>query len=193
MMTRRKRVAIVILILLILLLLIGWLLYVLLSGRASAPSSTPVVQEASKEEVIPSRPTVSEVELEQERQTRATSADVAALSKTFIERYGSYSNEAAFANLRDVLPLMSNAFAASTQAFIDEGEVPEEYYGVSTRIVSVEVNSKDEAAGRATVKAMTQREESVGSPQNETVKYQEIILTFVMEDGAWKIDSASWQ
>ena len=38
----------------------------------------------------------------------------------------------------------------------------------------------------------TQREEAIGSPQNISVKYQEIELEYVMEGGVWKVDSANW-
>lgn len=191
MITRKQRIVIVILILIVCLFLAAWFFYLLLRGETTVTQAPVVEQE--QEEVIPSRPTVSEVELEEEREDRSASSDLLAFSKTFIERYGSYSNEAAFANLRDVLPLMSDSFAARTQKFIDEGEVPEEYYGVTTKVLTVEVSDKDDEAGRATIEATTQRAETVESPQNETVKYQEITLTFVMEEGAWKIDSANWQ
>ncbi|MFA4845064.1 MAG: hypothetical protein WC654_00710 [Patescibacteria group bacterium] len=193
MMTRRTRISIIVLILLILLLLLGWVFYVLFSGKEQAVEVVEVTVAVEEEQVVPDRPTVSEVELEEERETRTNASDVTSLSKTFATRYGSYSNEANFANLNDVLPLMSATFAQKTQKFIDEGESPEEYYGVSTSIVTVTVDSKDESAGTAQVTIMTQREEAIGSPQNISVKYQDIILTFIMEGGSWKVDSASWQ
>lgn len=194
MMTRRKRISIVVLILLILLLLLLWLLYVLFFGKGDKVEEVEKVEEVTTEEqVVPDRPTVSEVELEEEREMRTSASDVTSLSKTFVTRYGSYSNEAHFANLEDVLPLMSASFAAKTQKMIDEGEIPEGYYGVSTSIVTVTVDEKDEAAGTAQVTIMTQREEAIDSPQNTTVKYQDIILTFITEGGSWKVDSASWQ
>lgn len=194
-MTRRTRISIIALILLILLLLLLWLLLVLFSGKAqTVPSADPgPSQETTEGDVVPDRPTVSELELEEQRETRTTTSDVTSLSKTFVTRYGSFSNEANFANLEDVLPLMSEAFAAQMRTLIDEGIAPEEYYGVTTSIVAVTVKEKNEAAGTARVTVMTQREEAVGSPQNVTVKYQEIVLTFITEDGSWKVDSASWQ
>lgn len=194
-MTRRKRISIFVLILLVLLLLLFWVLYVLLSGKEEAVVTVDpgLSLGAVEQEVVPDRPTVSELELEEERDVRVSTSDVTSLSKTFVTRYGSFSNEANFANLEDVLPLMSEAFAAKTQKIIDESEAPEEYYGVSTSIVTVSVDEKDDEAGTAQVTVMTQREESVGSPQNSSVKYQEIILTFVFEEGVWKVNSASWQ
>ncbi|MBI5794035.1 hypothetical protein HZA87_03040 [Candidatus Uhrbacteria bacterium] len=193
MMTRKTRISMVVLILLILLLLLFWLLYVLFFGKEKVKEVAEVDQVAEVTESIQDRPTVSELELETERETRTNTSDVTSLSKTFVTRYGSYSNEANFANLEDVLPLMSEAFASATQKMIDEGKVPEEYYGVSTSIVTVTVDEKDETAGTAKVTITTQREEAIGSPQDTTVKYQDIVLTFITEDGSWKVDSAVWQ
>lgn len=191
-MTRRKRLTIIVLISLAFLLLFIWLLWALIS-RGGAQQVDEVVQVEELEEVIPIRPTISEQELEEERGTRTTAADVVSLSKSFVTRYGSYSNEAHFANLEDVLPLVSVSFASELENIIDTGVAPEEYYGVTTSIVTVKVQEEDDTNGKASATATTQREEAVGSPQNTTVKYQDIILTFVMEDGSWKVDSATWQ
>ncbi len=194
MMTRRKRLLIVLLVLLILLLLLIWLLFVLLSKPSSVESPVvipaPVVEE---QKVLTPRPTISDQELETEREARTVSADVVSLSKTFITRYGSYSNEAHFANLTDVLPLMSAQFAQQTREFIQTAEVPQTYYGVSTTVITVKVDAKDEDAGSANATITTQREEAIGSPQNTSVKFQDVIVTFVMEEGSWKVDSAVWQ
>lgn len=194
MMNRRKRLLIVLLIFLIVLLLLIWLLWVLFSTPRTA--DIPVVITSSVVEeptVVTPRPTISDQEFETERQTRTVSADVVSLSKSFITRYGSYSNEAHFANLTDVLPLMSVKFAQETREFIETANIPETYYGVSTTVITVTVDEKDEESGIAQVTITTQREEAVESPQNTSVKFQDVILTFVMEDESWKVDSAIWQ
>jgi flagellar basal body-associated protein FliL len=192
-MSRRTRIVLIVLIVLILLLLLLWIFYALFS-RKDETTQTPIspVQEETPE-IIPTRPTVSQNELEAEKETRATSSDVVSLSKTFVTRYGSYSNEANFSNLTDVLPLMSAAFAAETQAFIDRSTPPSEYYSVSTQVITVNVKDKDEETGTSQVSVTTQREEAVGSPQNSFVRYQEILLNFVKEQDVWKVDSATWQ
>ena len=194
MMTQRKRFSLLGLILLALLLVIIWIIYVLFSNGSDTVDVTQDVEPDVEDvvEVIPDRPTVSEQEMEDEREERTASADVISLSKTFVERYGSYSNEADFSNLVDVLPLMSDSFASQTESFIEQSEAPEEYYGVSTSVITVEVVNEDEESGVAQVLVNTQREEAIGSPQNISVKYQEIELEYVMEGGVWKVDSANW-
>jgi hypothetical protein len=193
MMTRRKRLTLVALILLAFLLLLFWLLMFLFSAdEVQKVEEVQVVQQVEEvEEVIPVRSTISDKELASERETRTVSADVVSLSKTFVTRYGSFSNEANFANLEDVLTLMSESLAASTQSLIDSSEPLDYYYGVTTSVITVKVSSQTDVAAQVTV--TTQREEAIDSPQNISVKYQDIVLTYVKEGGVWKVDSSVWQ
>jgi hypothetical protein len=186
---RKKRLLIEILVI-ILLLIIGWVLYVWLSDNdvAVTPASDALQIDLQEEE---SSPTVSEQEIKRTETVRAESTDVISLSKTFVERYGSYSNEANFSNLVDVLPLMSESFRSETESFIETAVAPEEYYGVSTQVIIVDVSSEDDEV--ATVLVTVQREEAIGSPQDTSVKFQEIILKMIKEQGSWYVDSATWQ
>lgn len=190
-MTSSRKRTILILLVLILLLLLLWFLWVFFS-RSEEPTTVvdDTVVEEVVDDVIPDNPTISEEAIERERETRDLSADVISLSKTFAERYGSYSNEADFANLTDVLPLMSDEFADSTEDFIEAAVAPEDYYGVSTQVITVDVQSETET--EAVVVLTTQREEATGSPQNTSVYYQDIQLTFVKESGEWRVDTATW-
>lgn len=189
MMTPRKRQITIILILVIIVLLIVWLLSFLF--RSSSEPLIPL--DSTKTEQVGDVPATLSEQAEQKEQTqRDTSSDVISLSKIFVERYGSYSNESNFANTKDVLPLMTQKLASASQNYIDNAKVPEGYYGITTRVVSVKVNSFDESAGVGTLLVSTQREESKDSPQNATVKYQDIELKFIKEAGVWKIDSATW-
>ena len=162
-MTREKRTTLIVLIILILLLVLGWILWVVFGGD-STPANVVIEEEIEqvKDDAPPKRVTVSEQELEEEREERVASTDVISLSKTVVARYGSYSNESDFQNLIDVLPLMSAGFAEQTQAFIDGAQIPDEYYGVSTRVITVDVEAQDDVLGVAQVRVTTQREEAIG-------------------------------
>jgi cytoskeletal protein RodZ len=187
---QRKRTILILLAFIVLLLLLLWFLLAFFSRTPQTiePSVETPVEEVK--EVIPSNPTISEEAVEKERETRNGSADVISLSKTFVERYGSYSNEANFANLIDVLPLMSSALASKTESFIASNVAPEEYYGVTTQVITVNVEEKTDS--EAQVRLTTQRQEATGSPQNSSVYYQEIELFFVKQQGEWRVDSVSW-
>lgn len=189
MMTRRARLLTVEAILVaILILLIGLFFFLRPADEQPAPQQpTSTLASVTSTPPAPSNPL-----LEQEQIARNQAAGVTVVAKLFVERYGSYSNEANFKNLFDVLPLMTNAFAQSTRTFIETAKAPSDYYGVSTRVVTVKVEQMDEANGTAMILVNTQRESATGSTQNTTVSYQEIRIKLVRESGVWKVDSAAW-
>jgi hypothetical protein len=185
---KRKRLIFFLLAMLVLIVLLVWMLISLFSSDESDVATTePTTNTTVVQEVEP----VSVID-EQRKQTREQSAGISALAKTFAERYGSYSNESRFSNLRDLLPLMTSSFAKSTQAVIDSSETPATYYGVTSRVVTVEVLSLDEEVGTASFELTLQREEAVGSPRDISVSYQKLHLDFEQEDRIWKVASASW-
>jgi len=113
-------------------------------------------------------------------------------ARIFAERYGSFSNESYFQNLRDLFPLMSQTMQDKTQGYIDSNTVGDDvlsYYGVSTRVLSVSVTEQGDTA-EITVK--TQREETVGGPYNTSVRYQDLELIMIKIGNDWKIDTATW-
>jgi hypothetical protein len=185
--TRRNLlVALVTILALLIALLLWWFLRPNVQPASQAPAA-PVVS-------LPASNTGSAASERQQEalQIRNETASLQSASKTFAERYGSYSTEANYANLRDVIPLMDASFGAATQAFVDAATPPAEYYAVTTRVISVSVDVQDEAAGTATVTLTTQREEARGSMQNVSVRYEDLRLTFVTEEGTWKVSSATW-
>lgn len=189
--TTRRNVLIAILVALA--LLIAFLLWFFLRPKPKPVVITPPVVAEKPLPTAATKPTVSQEKTKKEQAVRVASASLQSASKTFVERYGSYSTEADFANLTDVLPLMSKAYAATTAAYIATAVSPKEYYGVTTRVITVKVDAQDDAAGTAQVTLTTQREEAKGSVQNVSVKYQDIALTFVKEDGEWKVSNALWK
>lgn len=190
MMTRRKRLAVLglLILLLILVLLLLW------RFLRPVPEAAPTEPDLSlkPDEILTDTPTLAEQQLKEEQDTRAQTAGATTVAKMFVERYGSYSNEAEFQNLRDVLPLMTDTFAEKTRAFIEGAEIPETFYGVTTRVLIVQVERMDETAGEATFKINTQQERAEGSAQNVSVHYQEIRVELKREAGVWKVSSAAW-
>lgn len=155
-----------------------------------APETGSIAEESGAETPPSSTTPTAEVQAEQEERTRTVSVQTTV--KTFVERYGSFSTEANFANLRDVLPLMTGELEAATRATLANPPAATEYYGVTTKVVAVNVKAMDETALTATVTISTQREEAKGSPQNISVKYQSITLTLRKVSGEWKVSGATW-
>lgn len=117
---------------------------------------------------------------------------VETVAKSFAERYGSYSSQSNFQNLRDLMPLMTSSFQVETENLIATLEVEDMYHGITTRVLSVDVTlSEDETI--ATCDVQTQREEAWASPLNAEVTYQVLALLLVKDAGEWKVDNATWE
>lgn len=192
MLSRRTKLIAVLLLMLLALGLGGAILW-----RLFAPSTPPPT-----EEVVDTTPEPNEVAKTPERpnappvvptEDRTATFSVQSLAKTFTERFGSYSTEADFQNLTDVLPLMTTAYAAETEAFLATAIPPSEYYGVTTRVVSIKILSSDETLGTASLEVSTQREEAKGSAQNISIRYQTLALSFLKENDTWKVSAATWK
>ena len=88
---------------------------------------------------------------------------------------------------------MTEAFAAETAHTISITDVPETHYGVTTRVITLDVTNMDELNGLASLTITTQREESIDSPQNISVRYQDVLLELVQVNSEWLVSSAKWQ
>jgi len=185
-MTRRKKLTILAVILILAIILLLWFLL-----RFRQAQGDVVVVPVQEIEELPA-PTTSPIQ-QQRVEERQTTASVQTLAKTFTERYGSYSNESEFENLRDLFPLMTQEFAGKTALFIQNTTIPETFYGVTTRVISIDVVEYDEVAGSAQLTVKTQREEAIDSSQNISVRYQDLEIDFVFQGGQWFISDAVWQ
>lgn len=193
MMSPKTRRNLLVAILVLLALLIAFLLWFFLKPKPKPVVIQPPVVVEKPLPTASTKPTVTQEKAKQEQAVRTASASLQSASKTFAERYGSYSTEANFANLTDVLPLMTKAYATTTAAYIATAVSPKTYYGVTTRVITVKVDAEDDTAGTAQVTLTTQREEAKGSVQSVTVKYQDLVLSFEKEGGEWKVSNAVWK
>lgn len=193
MITRKTRWITVAVVLVVILLLLLWM-WILFRPKVEGVQEIPVSDRPPEGVTIIEEKglSLSEETLKKEQETRNQSAGATTIAKLFVERYGSYSNEANFQNLVDVLPLMTESFADETRSFITSAKIPETYYGISTSVLTVNVEAINESVGTSTILMQTQREVAEGSTQNVSVKYQEIRLKLIKEAGVWKVDSATW-
>ena len=149
-MSPKTRRNILVAILVLLALLIAFLLWWFLRSKPKpAAVVPPVVVETPLPTSTTKKPTVSEEKAKKEQAVRVESASLQSASKTFAERYGSYSTEANFANLTDVLPLMTVGYASRTRAYVASATSPTEYYGVTTRVITVVADNGVELSATA--------------------------------------------
>lgn len=189
-MTRRTKIiiAIVIIVLILVALLLFWLRFFTNRGT---PAVVVVEEEVAGQESVTTTPPIAQIPAEEPRTN--TEVSIESLSLTFTERYGSYSNESNFANLDDLEPLMTSRLQAELAALAASTTVDDVYYGITTRVISINTISLDETTGSATVEVLTQREEAIGSPLNAEVRYETMVLELLKQGGVWKVDDATWK
>lgn len=130
-------------------------------------------------------------------QREKTIADLTRMSMSFVERFGSYSNQSNYNNIEDLMMYMSQDMSDWAEDHIRENRRKKQnvsiYSGVSTRALSAQAIDFDSTGGTAEIKISTQRRESTGSTSNAKIYYQDIKVYFVQEDSVWKVDGAYWQ
>lgn len=116
------------------------------------------------------------------------------VARTFVERIGSYSSEAEAANIEDIMGMATVAFKNKLGALAKESRATSggAYYGISTQVLTAPktVNSTDT---QMVMTMTTQREETIDTPGNTTVKYQEITITLVKSGTTWLVDGYAWK
>jgi len=119
------------------------------------------------------------------------------VASSFVERFGSYSNQSNYKNLDELNVFMT----ASMQNWIirykedlkKQNPDINTYYALETKAISTQVRSLDEKAGRGEILVKTQRQEFKNSITNPRIFYQDILLNLVKVDNQWKINGAYWQ
>jgi len=124
--------------------------------------------------------------------------DLMRMAASFAERFGSYSNHSNFSNVVDLKVFMSTKMQKWADNFVYEqlakGVGDNVYFGVTSKAIGKEVKAFDDNVGVASVMVITRRREYTGTTVNLSNTYdQDILISFVNENGAWKIDAADWQ
>jgi hypothetical protein len=123
--------------------------------------------------------------------------DLKQMAGLFAERFGSYSNQSNYRNLRDLEIFMTVKFAAWAEDFIKKQIESKEdtsiYYGISSKSISMTVNEFKAEEGVARIMVSTQRRESLATGANAAGFRQNIEIVFLKQGGVWKVDEANWQ
>lgn len=114
-------------------------------------------------------------------------------ARSFVERFGSFSTESDYKNVEDVMNLATNDLQGRLWNIAEQArrDVVGSFYGVSTRVISMNTVSQTDTA--ASLVITTQREETFETPANTSVKYQDITLDLVRVGDSWLVNDFLWQ
>jgi hypothetical protein len=158
--------------------------------QQAEPLAQPIIKEPVEQQtaVQPVSP-LKKAEVKQE--------DLARIAAAFAERFGSYSNQSDYGNIRDLQIFMTAKMKDWAENYIEDARARKTntviYYGIITKSISSEVKQFDQDIGQAEVLVRTQRRESAGVSSNSSTFYQDIIIKYLREKGVWRIDGVGWQ
>ncbi len=190
------------------------ILYLLFFSGFNKPSQDVYVDEDNNNSVIEVRKPKEEenkekkqiktVKINEEKKTVVISKNTNTMDETdliktasvFVERFGSYSNQSGFDNLLGLQIFMSKDMIKWSDDYVDN--LKEEaynglYYGIITKAVSQKMVKYDDDIGEAIVLVETRRREATMTIDNTADAFsQDILVSFIKEKGAWKVDKVNW-
>ena len=114
------------------------------------------------------------------------------MAELFAERYGSYSNQGDYQNLRDLLPVMTPGYRASTEAFLETASTAPgaTFEGVTSVKISTDVRSVTDASA---VIAVTLQQEKRSGTSAPTTGYRTLRMELTLIGEDWRVDAAAWE
>ncbi len=110
------------------------------------------------------------------------------LAKVFVERYGTYSTDNNFENIKEVATFVTPAFWSKISVGINTKSSSQSFVGVTTKVISLELADWSDTV--ATVKLKTMRTEEKNGAVS--VRYQNATVDMVKTDGVWLVDKLVW-
>jgi len=183
------------------LLLMAAIIYFMFFYKSAAPE--PVIEQpvtsVSQTTVTP-EPTSQSVTVQPVsplKKAEVKADDLARMASAFAERFGSFSNQSDYGNLRDLRIFMTDNLKTWAENYINNARLKKGdasiYYGIVTKSVLSEVKQFDSDLGQAEILVKTQRRESAGVTGNSTTFYQDIIIKYLREGSVWRVNGAYWQ
>lgn len=171
----------------ILVLIILILLFVISQRQAPVVNNQSLV---TNQIVVNNQPLVNNQpqELTPEQKAELEKKELIIKARNFVERYGSFSSDAQFANLYDLKDEMTSRFWQETEKSIGEVQ-SKEFYSISTKVLNI--TEKISSSDSITYSISTQRKETKN--QTEKILYQNAEIKLTKEQGNWKVDNVKWQ
>ena len=193
-MSRRTKIIILAVVIVAVLAFIVWLIFRRTSNVSPPTDATPV-SDAQAISGIPPAPLSSVAPSRASEGAQLPRAGIEAFARSFVERYGSYSNQSNFENIENLYPFMTARMQASAKAFVAGEQAKRNgvvlYTGVTTRALSTRISSQSAAGALVRIKA--QRTESATGIKDPRVYYQDIEIVLKSQGGEWKVDEAEWK
>lgn len=187
-MFKNWRFILIIAVILVALVVGGWWWYA--KNRVVAPPSQAPPSVGADEQ--PVGPTDDFIQDELNKQVAgkteaeiSTQAEIMSVGRYFIERYGSFSNQAGWQNLKDVKVVATSDLQQEFDNLI--GKVPnaggDEFYSLTTKVLNLRLVSQTQS--QAGLEANTQKQEKSGGASR--IFYQTVTVDLVKAGEQWLV------
>lgn len=112
------------------------------------------------------------------------------LAKVFIERYGTYSTDNNFQNIKEVSTLVTDSLWSKLKLLIEPkaASSTDGFVGVTTKAISATLSSWSDSKATVDIKVMrTEEKKGVVS-----TRYQNVSLDLVKTNSLWLVDKVTW-
>ena len=109
----------------------------------------------------------------------------------FIERFGTYSSDANFANIDDLRGFMTDNMRLSMDDYKKSVPKRDKYYAVSAQIAAIDAKMFSLSSRSAVFDAIVEREEDAGNSRDNYAQQVEISLK-QNNTGQWKVNNIVW-
>ncbi len=166
------------------------------SPAVGTPATSDVGSEQTSYETLPAVATTpgSIVELSVPASEEEARLALSASARMIAERFGTYSTQNAFANLRDLQPFMTSSLSTWLEGYIAKEAAKRQagsgYSATTTVALRANVSELNLPEGKATVVVQTSKT-NTGSSGSTTSK-DSFEVKFLREGQVWKIDNVRW-
>ncbi len=116
-------------------------------------------------------------------------------ARTFVSRYGTYTNQSDFANIKSLKPQMTLRLSRYVDTYIDDIKTKypytKGYYGITTRAFTQDFGNYTSQNSKVNVIIETQRIETIGDTTRTF--NQDVTVSMVYSGGVWLIDGVFWE
>ncbi|MBU1131247.1 hypothetical protein KJ840_03890 [Patescibacteria group bacterium] len=112
-------------------------------------------------------------------------------ARNFAERYASFSTDSNFANLEEVKLFSTAAMINQLDQIISQGQQTAGFYGVTSKVLNVNIEELTEESGAGRALVSLQRQETQTDGQTK-VFYQNLELYLIKSEDNWLVDRSEW-
>jgi hypothetical protein len=113
------------------------------------------------------------------------------LARFFVERFGTYSTDAGFAYINDILGFTTPEYKATLEAFKENQLERSGFYSITADIIAIETTLFSLPGRRAEFAITTQRAEQSGTSA-ETFSQEVLVSLEQNSSGQWRVNTVLW-